>query len=169
MPDYSKSKIYKLVCDDPELIYYGSTLQPLYKRLNGHKRSYQSKTRDTSSETLFKIGGVKIILVEEFSCDNKEQMFKKEREYIEGNKCVNIRIPSRTVEEWYKTNPESLKNAKAKYYNANKEKILAELKIKNDTMVTCECGVTLKKGSLYYHKKSKKHLKNLNSNTSMVY
>lgn len=27
--------------------------------------------------------------------------------------------------------------------------------------VTCECGIRLKKGSIYLHKKSAKHLKNL--------
>ena len=169
MLDYSKSKIYKLVCDDPELVYYGSTIQPLYKRLHGHKRSYESKTCGiTSSETLFKIGGVKIILVEEFSCDNKEQMFKKEREYIEGNTCVNLRIPTRTTEEWHKTHPESRKKTRSKYYNANKEKIYKINQIWKKEIVTCECGVTCKKGNLWEHRKSKKHLKYLDSHTSVT-
>jgi len=39
MPDYSKSKIYKLICDDPELVYYGSTTQKyLSSRLCEHKK-----------------------------------------------------------------------------------------------------------------------------------
>ena len=39
MPDYSQGKIYTIRCrNDPALIYVGSTIQPLSKRLGEHKR-----------------------------------------------------------------------------------------------------------------------------------
>ena len=38
MRDYSKGKIYKLVCED--LIYIGSTIQRLSKRKAHHKELY---------------------------------------------------------------------------------------------------------------------------------
>ena len=39
MPDYSKGKIYTIICrNDPSLIYVGSTIQSLAKRLGGHRK-----------------------------------------------------------------------------------------------------------------------------------
>ena len=38
MPNYQNGKIYKLVCDDPEKIYIGSTTQRLSARLSSHKK-----------------------------------------------------------------------------------------------------------------------------------
>ena len=38
---YQKSKIYKLVSNSSELVYYGSTYTKLSKRLSGHKTAYK--------------------------------------------------------------------------------------------------------------------------------
>ncbi len=41
MPDYQKGKIYKLYSvSNEELVYYGSTIQPLNVRLSRHIREY---------------------------------------------------------------------------------------------------------------------------------
>ena len=42
MPNYQNSKIYKLICENPELVYYGSTTQKyLANRLSGHHQGYK--------------------------------------------------------------------------------------------------------------------------------
>jgi len=42
MPDYSNSKIYKIICNITGFVYIGSTLQTLIQRLQDHKRDYNS-------------------------------------------------------------------------------------------------------------------------------
>jgi len=101
MPNYQNSKIYKLICDNPELVYYGSTTQKyLASRLSGHHQGYKKKLiKHCSSYKLFEAGNVKIFLVESFPCKSKEELLYRERYWIENNSCVNISKPITTKEE----------------------------------------------------------------------
>ena len=101
MPNYQNSKIYKLICENPELVYYGSTTQKyLSSRLTGHHQGYKKKKRmDCSSYKLFEAGNVKIFLVESFPCKTKEELLYRERYWIENNSCVNIYKPITSKEE----------------------------------------------------------------------
>ena len=167
MPDYSKSKIYKIVCDETNLTYYGSTVQPLYARLSGHKKpSNTCKTKDMINP--------KIYLVEDFVCERKEQLLKKEREYIENNECINKCIPSRTKKEYNKEynqeNKEKISEQNKQYYNENKEK-RSEYQIQyrnnnkekiseqNKKKYECECGSNIRIYQKSRHEKSNKHIK----------
>lgn len=85
MPDYSKGKIYRLTCDDPNLIYYGSTTLSLAQRLTIHK----SKKGDCSSKKLFDVGGVEIELVLECPCDSQIELRQIEQTYIDNDNCIN--------------------------------------------------------------------------------
>lgn len=92
MPDYSQSKIYKIYSDDTDLIYYGSTVQPLSKRLYSHKTKCNSKKyRSCSCKVIFEQSdNVKIVLVESFPCKTKEELHQRELYYIQNNRCVNL-------------------------------------------------------------------------------
>ena len=47
MPDYSKGKIYTIRNkNDPSLIYVGSTIQSLAKRLGEHRRHSRHRKRE---------------------------------------------------------------------------------------------------------------------------
>lgn len=84
-------KVYKMINDDmPGLVYYGSTIQTLKRRFQQHK--YDSPNQKVKSSKLFEIGEPKIIQLDVF--DNELDMYKKEKEYIENNECLNIAIPS---------------------------------------------------------------------------
>jgi ribosomal protein L37AE/L43A len=111
---YQNGKIYKLECEG--LVYYGSTCSTLTKRLCGHKKDYKSwvngKCRSITSFKLFEIGEPIIVLVENVSCENKEQLYARERFHIENNICVNRNTPGLTRQE---TNQ--------KYINSHKEQI----------------------------------------------
>ena len=150
MPDYKNGKIYKLWSPQGNEIYIGSTVQPLYKRFHHHKNE-----RKCSSKILFeKYNDVRIELIECFSCDNKEELTKKEGEYIRNNDCVNKCIAGRTDKEYKKEYyEEKYKFQKQKYYQENKEKI-KEYRSKN---FTCECGRTITLAHTARHKKSKAH------------
>ena len=92
MPDYSQSKIYKIYSDDTDLIYYGSTVQPLSKRLYSHKTKCNSnKYRSCSCKIIFEQSdNVKIVLVESYPCKTKEELYQRELYYIQNNRCVNL-------------------------------------------------------------------------------
>lgn len=100
MPNYSKSKIYKIVCNITGETYYGSTTQALSSRLAGHKNDLKRKTKGCSSKQILERENYNIILCEEVCCDNKEQLKAIERKYIEENECVNKNIPLRTKKEY---------------------------------------------------------------------
>ncbi len=179
MPDYKNGKIYKLWSPEGDDIYIGSTTLSLARRKSKHKCD------NTNSTLLFeKYTDVRIELLEECPCDNKEQLHKKEGEYIRNNKCVNERIPKRTNKEWqqdnkehlkiyvennkehikqkhkewYENNIEKIKEQTKDYYKNNKEKKNQKAKERNSIEFVCECGITLTQGSKARHQRSKRHI-----------
>jgi len=124
--DYSKGKIYKLTTiHNPDLVYYGSTVNPLYKRKGQHKLAFKNGQLSLTSSKLFELGfdNVEITLVENFSCNNKEELLKRERFYIENNNCVNKNIPCRTRKEYYEQNKNEINIKTKEYYEQNKTEI----------------------------------------------
>ena len=128
--DYKNGKIYKITDIEYTKMYIGSTTQPLYKRLSKHKCDYKrwksGKDTKTMSFDLFDEFGIencKIELIEEFSCENKEQLRKKEGEHIKNNQCVNKLIAGRTHKEYQQDNKQAILEYKREYIQNNKEKI----------------------------------------------
>jgi hypothetical protein len=100
MTDYSRGKIYRLTCDNPDLFYIGSTTQQyLAARLSGHHQDFKKGKGGTTSKKLFEAGNVKIELLELFPCSCKEELLFRERYFIEENDCVNKMKPIVTKEE----------------------------------------------------------------------
>jgi len=113
MPDYKNGKIYKLWSPQgtDEEVYYGSTCNDLRFRKYGHKR----KDNKCQSKKLFeKYDDVRIELIESYPCNNKEELNKKEGEYIRNNKCLNRCIAGRTEQEYYQDNKEIIKQKNIK-------------------------------------------------------
>ena len=84
MPDYSNSKVYKLINSVDSKIYIGSTTQSLCKRLAKHK-SDAKKNPQFVHKHFNTIGWdtVRIILIETVECSNKEQLMMREQYYID--------------------------------------------------------------------------------------
>jgi adenylate kinase family enzyme len=135
MPDYSLGKIYmvypKVDNADEGDVYYGSTTNTLSRRMSEHRNSKRCKI-------LFDKYGVEncfIELVEEYPCETKEQLNKKEGEYIRSYKCINKRIAGRTKKEWFRDNRDNLSEKHKDYYAENRDKILEQQKqYKNDNL-----------------------------------
>ena len=156
----SKVKIYKIVNDEDNNIYIGSTIQPLYKRFNEHKKRWRRKDlTQYSSSLLFNKYGYekcKIILIEEFYIINIEERKKKEQEFIDKfkNICVNK----------YKviTTPDYLKEKQKEYYENKKKKIeenQESYKAKRNEKINCDiCNKCICKGSF------KRHIKLIHTN-----
>ena len=117
MPNYQNAKIYTIRSHQTEQIYIGSTTQPLAKRLGLHKYMRYS------SKEIMKYDDAYIELLEEFPCENKEQLFKREGHHIRSNDCVNKRVEGRTKKEYIQDNKEVIRERKKQYQETNKDKI----------------------------------------------
>lgn len=165
---YENGKIYRLVCKKTGKQYIGSTTQPLYKRKFGHKGHFNfymnGKGAWCSSFEIILNNDYDIVLVEEYPCQNKEQLFKKEQEWIDRTECVNKveywKLYRERNKEYFKEynkkryeecDKEVKKRIDAEHYIQNKEKMLEK--------VLCSCGATVAKCGITRHEKTKKHRK----------
>ena len=127
MPDYQQGKIYKLWSPSKNLVYYGSTTETISRRLSKHLTDYnrynnKTSTRYVNSFKILECDDYKIELVEDYPCNNRQQLCKKEGEYIKTNECVNKCIAGRTGYEWYQDNYDYKKEYYKQYRDENRDK-----------------------------------------------
>eukprot|EP00732_Lithocolla_globosa_P000328 Lithocolla_globosa_v1_NODE_93_length_6512_cov_4.841877.p5 type:complete len:138 gc:universal NODE_93_length_6512_cov_4.841877:912-1325(+) len=106
MVNYRNGKIYRIVSDQTDEVYYGSTTQLLSMRMSGHRTGFRcwedtEKYANVTSYQIMKYDDAKIVLVEKYECDSKEELLARERFYIENNDCVNKVVPQRSFKEYY--------------------------------------------------------------------
>jgi hypothetical protein len=116
---YETAKIYQLICDDGHY-YYGSTINELRIRFRDHKNA--SKRQPYRVYEHINAAGwedVRIVLVEEYPCANRQELNKKENEYILAHKadplCLNNNLACLTDAQ--------RKEYKRKHTEENKEKL----------------------------------------------
>ena len=130
MPNYQNGKIYAIRSYKTEDVYIGSTTKKyLSARLAGHKYSYKrflnGKNPYLSSFKILELEDAYIELLELYPCNFKEELCKKEGEYIRNTKnCINRSIAGRTGIEYREDNRELLRNREKIYRENNKEKLL---------------------------------------------
>tara|TARA_R110000868_G_scaffold24856_4_gene97479 strand:+ start:864 stop:1472 length:609 start_codon:yes stop_codon:yes gene_type:complete len=115
-----KGFVYKITSPSTDKIYVGSTIKTLKRRFSTHKSDDIS-----SSKIIMSLGNAVIELIEEVEFENKNELRIRERYHIELNRdrCVNIRIPSRTHQEYTIDNADRKKERKKKYDIDNADKI----------------------------------------------
>ena len=125
---YNRGKVYKIVSPSTDLVYIGSTIQPLHKRLCEHRTKYKQFLKGTycniTSFEIMKYGDAEIYLIQLCDCQSKMELERCERSHIESIECVNKTIPGRTKKEYYIDNKEKIKQ----YYIENKELICKQKK-----------------------------------------
>lgn len=147
--------IYKLICDDPELVYYGSTKEPLWKRLSHHKSRYlyPQDCGNYSSKKLFQVGGVKIVELEKCKIEDR---YIREDYYIKNFPCVNEKSALRTPEqlrEWCRLKAREDYEKRRPYH----QKYQKEYNKKKYAPIVCECGKKTSLPHLERHKQSSTH------------
>ena len=196
MRDYNKGKIYAIIPNGVKLedtdgdVYIGSTafvnLQTYFKSHHVNDYVYKTATMRKSSKLLFEkfgIEGCEIILIENYACENRKELERKEGEYQRKIKCVNIRIAGRNRQEFQIENRDRLREIdrlrnlnrleynhkrSAEYYQKNKAavserkkelyKINKEvIREKNKERIVCECGTNCSRNDKTRHIKTKKH------------
>lgn len=151
MVNYQNAKIYKIINETNEIIYIGSTAEEkLCKRFNSHK---------------LKAPNHKIILIENYACNSKDELRKREQEVIEENNNLLNKQRAYISEAVKKTN---MIKYNQKYRENNKPQILQKQKEYrennidkihqyNNEKITCEfCYCKISKCNLKRHQKTNK-------------
>ena len=119
---YQRGQIYCIRSPQTEMIYYGSSIQPLYKRFYGHNKDMRTGVYCSSQEIL-KLGDAYIEWVENFPCNSKKELDRREGQIQRENKdiCVNSSIAGRTQKEWREDNKQGVAEYQKKYKEDNKQ------------------------------------------------
>jgi len=82
--DYKNGKIYKITNNVNDLIYVGSTIQSLSQRYASHKSQSKTITNKKLHKAFTEIGinNFKIELIENYPCNNKEELWNREKYWM---------------------------------------------------------------------------------------
>jgi len=158
MVNYKDGKIYKIVDNTNGDIYIGSTCcKLLCQRLRQHKNDYKrcinkKRVNNITSYEIIKNNDYYIELIENFPCDSKDELHKRERHYIKTLKCVNNVIPLRSRKEYYEDNKKKLISDRKEYYKNNTYEIKRKM---SDYYKDNKKKLSLKTKSYYEKNKEK--------------
>jgi len=126
MPNYQNGKIYTVRnYADNTLIYVGSTIQSLSRRLSKHRSDCRagcgialySHIVDNDWTNWY------IELYEYYPCNNKTELERREGQIIREIGTINKMVAGRTYKERYEENAEKIKENLKKYRKENADKI----------------------------------------------
>ena len=126
MPNYQEGKHYKIYNTINDDIYIGSTTRKLCERMRNHRSSANfGRHVNYNIYLAFKEHGVEnfyIELIEKCPCHDKEELSKKEGEYIRKLRpTLNMKIAGRTTREYYNEHKEHISQIMKDYRGNNKE------------------------------------------------
>lgn len=119
MAKYQRGKIYSIRSYQTNEVYIGSTINSLSKRLGEHK----TPKNKCISTNITKYNDVYIELIENFPCNSRIELNKREGEIIRETECINKNIAGRNKKEWLEDNKEHVIEYQSKYKENNEEKI----------------------------------------------
>jgi len=168
---YHNGKIYVIKSKQTDKVFIGSTCLKLDSRLLCHRqykrRNDRTGEHNVAANILIDYDDHYIELLEKYKCNNKEELRKREGEYIKQHMdiCVNKKIAGQTSKEYYDVNRNTIltnsknyrnehKERTQKYYEENKNKLVTY----KATKIKCVCGQNTTQGHKARHEKSKIHL-----------
>jgi len=136
MVNYQLGKIYKIVCRITGEVYVGSTCEKtLARRLVAHRSACNRyiENQEGSKFSSFQIiqrGDYYIELLENYPCNNSDELRKKEREWYDKTDCINHYRPYLFKEEmrverliYDEINKERIQEKQKQYKKEHKEHI----------------------------------------------
>ena len=165
MPNYQKGKIYTIRnYTDNDMIYVGSTTETLSQRLAKHRSACKLGGKYSLYYHIVDNDWTNwyIELYENYPCNDKSELHKREGEIIRLIGNINKNIAGRTKKEYHKENADSIKEQRIKYRTENIINIKKNGKIyyenkkeKYKEKVCCDiCGSFLRKDGLIDHRKT---------------
>jgi len=168
MKDYSLGKIYKIIDNTTPMFYIGSTTYPkLSQRLAKHRAHLKDYEKGygkymTSMEILNN-DDYKIILLEDYPCDNIDQLISREQFWLDKLRCddminkqnakgVNKEKRKEYNKEYKETHKEEIAQKGKEYRETHKEQIEKKAKEK----IQCDrCNSIVCKYGFNRHRKRK--------------
>lgn len=195
MPDYQLGKIYKIVDNTNNNVYIGSTCKSLKRRLSGHvgdyKKFIKGNRENTTSFDIIKNDDYDIILIDNYSCDYKDELLARERYWCKKIKCVNKNKPGLFNElgqveykkQYYVEHRDHLKEKVKQYYNDHEQYYVEhreninkyhkqyynEHKDRLNEKQYCVCGGSYNLTNKSKHMKTSKHIEYVKSETIKQY
>ena len=193
MVNYQNGKIYKIEDVGGNMCYIGSTTKDfLSKRMVEHRSKYKTWCNDNTSIrfSVFKnfqkygVENCRIVLIELFPCDSKDELTSRESHFMHTIDCVNKVMIGRTKAEWARDNhprlqekgknyrsenQDKIRAQKAMAYQRDKDTIMAKTKIyqeknkehrqlQRSEVHNCECGKQYTQSNKSRHMKLKHHI-----------
>lgn len=174
---YVHGKIYRIVSDQTDRVYIGSTCyERLCKRMSKHRCDYGRYQRGIggrcTSFDLLQFDDARIVLIEEWPCTSRDQLRSREQYWIEHyrglgaalNKCNAI---GRSVESFQKSRDRyrsgtKFRETRAAYLKTDKSRTQTAEYMREYRARTYACGCTdrqLQVCSRARHERSEKHKK----------
>ena len=151
--NYEKTKIYKLISNNTDKFYIGSTTEKyLSTRLRCHIGDAKRKKKITSTE-IINAGDYKIILLENYPCNSIDEQKQREQHHLDlynnNDNLVNTYRAFVTKELHAEENRQRMKA----YYDKNRPEVL---KKKMEKIECSNCGCYIVRSSMARHKKTDK-------------
>jgi hypothetical protein len=166
---YKRGQIYTIRCKyDDDMIYVGSTINTLAKRMGNHRAKSVKRAANLYNVVQGDWDNWYIELYENYSCNNKKELVKREGEVIRQIATINNRVAGRTRKEYYEESKDKIVERDKKYRQNNREKIAEnkkeyyqnnrdEILEKSKEKITCNiCGCEINKYHLKEHQRTKK-------------
>jgi len=140
MVNYQLGKIYKLISNDDDRVYIGSTVESLCKRMSGHRRECKKYPNRNKSKWMVDCKDYRIVLIKLHPCNSFDELRAEEENVMKQFKdddieLVNMCKAYRTIKEKKKYNNEynneyreNNKDKMKEYRENNKEKIKEKMK-----------------------------------------
>ncbi len=162
--NYATGKIYKVINDQTNDIYIGSTCQPLYKRMSSHRNCASKHPERKIYKLMNEIGNshFNVILIENFPTDSKDKLRAREQYHIDLHKpSLNAigavfndaqhKLYQKNFDKQYRLdNKEWIKQRNAQYHADNYELL--------NKKHNCTCGGEYTHKHKTMHLKSRKHI-----------
>jgi hypothetical protein len=127
---YNNASIYTIRNRaDESLIYVGSTIGPIHKRLSVHKSHCKLGKSGSLYSHIINNDWTDwyIELYEKVNCNSREELCRREGQVIREigtiNKCIAGSTHRESVARWYDANREKVKEDHKIWYDANREKV----------------------------------------------
>jgi len=135
-PSYANGKVYCIRdrSDGDKMVYVGSTIRTLSERMSSHRRDIKNHPHLKLYKRMVEkgVGNFHIELLQDFPCENKDQLRKAEGDAIRANNMIdagcNEKLAGRSMKEWMAEHREELNEKQKVYVENNKDKVFVQRK-----------------------------------------
>jgi len=113
---YENGKIYKIECNLTGEIYIGSTRRTMQVRMNEHAN--MNKNRCLSKQIIER-GDYTPSIIQDYPCRNKQELWWRERYYIDNMKCINNIPPIISADEKKQRDVDKYQNNKERWFTTD--------------------------------------------------